>query len=177
MKKMPAKKKPVSTAVVTEPVACVSATKGECITGVVSGGEHAEPMYVHTVSVRSTGCEGLVFVSLTKPDIDALGTCAGVLKKGPHGVPALSVHALRCSGIHEGQPFTFIYLYSRISFSPPTRPLLCHQDSWAVIVCVTALCRVNLTVFHVPACSAPRLLVRRRDQLGPTPSTTSTSRR
>ena len=83
MKKMPAKKKPVSTTVVTEPVACVSATKGECITGVVSGGEHAEPMYVHTVSVRSTGCEGLVFVSLTKPDIDALGTCAGVLSKGP----------------------------------------------------------------------------------------------
>ncbi len=49
---------------------------GDCLTAQVPGGELGEPVYLHSLSIRCQSGEGLVFVSMTKPDIDALGACA-----------------------------------------------------------------------------------------------------
>ena len=54
-------------------VVVMATATGDCITAQVSGGEAGEAVFIHSVCVRCMEAEGLVFVSMTKPDIDALG--------------------------------------------------------------------------------------------------------
>jgi hypothetical protein len=57
------------------PVGAIPFSAGDSVTAQVPGGESGEPVFLHDITVRANdGFEGLLFVSMTRPDHEALGT-------------------------------------------------------------------------------------------------------
>jgi hypothetical protein len=56
-------------------VGAIPFSAGDSVTAQVPGGESGEPVFLHDITVRANdGFEGLLFVSMTRPDHEALGT-------------------------------------------------------------------------------------------------------